>query len=80
LRPPAACRWPLFFVDRSTDPGTLLTSGRALNLRETFALPPCAAASAWERNVLMLGFVSPAGRGSVIWLDVVEMSENTRGE
>jgi hypothetical protein len=68
------------FVDRSTDTGTLLTSGRALNLRETFALPSCVAASTWERNVLMLGFVSPAGRGSVIWLDVVEMSENTRGE
>ena len=67
-------------VNREKNSSTLFTAGKAPNIREEFTLPACVAESLWTTNVFAVGFVSPAERGSIIRIDVVEMSENHRGE
>lgn len=67
-------------IDRGNNRGIVLTAGRARNIRQEFTLPACASESLWTKNMLAIGFVSPAVRFSYVRIDVVEMSEDNRGE
>jgi len=67
-------------VNRGDNIGTVLTAGRTRNIRQEFILPTCVAESSWTTNVLAIGFVSPSVDDDSVRIDVVEMTENNRGE